>query len=180
MDTTIEGFAFQGDSGGTGIYAEYDTYLGDNLTVRHCHFDDDLDEGIQLEYSWNCDIHDCMFDETDYAIYTANTFGDVAYARIHNNWFYDCNTCAIHLPDADRCHIYENSIYNNDAASLAAAINTMINLNTGSRNSVHHNTLSCILGLAVVNWDYGACNKDGAGDAWVHNYCLDGVTTSNP
>ena len=50
MDVTVEGIAFMGDGGGTGIYAQYaGANLGDNLVVRHCFFDDALDEGDERE-----------------------------------------------------------------------------------------------------------------------------------
>ena len=182
MDVCVEGFAFQGNAGGTGVYAEYGgaATIGDNTTVRHCCFDADLDEGIWLDYSWNCDIHHNSFDESLHGIYTSNVNGDVAYARIHHNWFQDCETGAIWLPDADRCHIYENYIYNNDAASGAGApTNSMINLASGSRNLVHKNTLSCLLPVPAA-WDYDACNTAGAGDAWCQNYCTDGPSVTNP
>jgi len=183
MDVTIEGFGFLGRAGGTGISALYggapDGY-GDNLTVRHCFFDDDLDEGIILDFSWYADIHHNVFDECmAYGIYTDPATGDPAYERIHHNWFYDCQTGAIWMPEADRSDIYENHIYNNDAANLGGAINTMINLTTGSRNLVHRNTMSCIL-PAAVNWDYNACNTAGVADAWCQNYLLNGVSVSNP
>ena len=184
MDVTVEGFGFLGRTGGTGVYAVYggapDGY-GDNLTVRHCFFDEDLDEGIILDYSWYADIHHNVFDECTYGLYTdAATMGDPAYDRIHHNEFHNCGTGAIQLPGADRCDIYENHVYNNAAASLAPAVDSMIDLATGSRNLVHRNMLSCILGAAVVNWDYGACNKSGAGDAWCHNLLMDGVSVTNP
>jgi len=183
-DVLIEGFCFMGNGGGTGIYAEYSTRYGDNLTVRHCFFDDAMDEGVQLEYSWYADIHHNLFDECDsYGVYTANVGGnDPAYARVHHNWFYDIGTGgAIWLTDADRCHIYENYIYNNDAASGAAGTtaNCMINLTAGSRNLVHHNTLSCVLPAGVA-WDYDACNTAGTADSWNQNYLMDGVSVTNP
>jgi len=180
MDVTIEGFGFYGNSGGTGVYAEYNSNYGDNLTVRHCFFADDIDRGIQLEYSWYADIHRNVFDECDeYGIYTANDNGGVAYARVHSNWFYDCTTGAIWLPQADRCNIYDNTIYNATAQGGGAAANCMINLTGGSRNSAHHNTMSCLLPVPA-NGDYDDCNTAGATDAWVSNWCMDGPSVTNP
>ena len=184
IDVAVEGFAFYGNTGGAGIYAEWDgtNYHGENLTVRHCFFADDIDTAIQLEYSWYADIHDNVFDECDeYGIYTSNSSGDAAYVRIHHNWFHDCTTSAIWLPESDRCHIYENTIYNNDAATNAAGTtaNCMVNLANGSRNSVHNNTMACVLPAAVA-WDYDACNTAGTGDMWCQNYLRDGVSVTNP
>jgi len=180
-DVLVEGFGFLGRAGGTGIYAVWDgTNYGDNPTVRHCFFDDDLDEGIILDFSWYADIHHNMFDQCAYGIYTDPvTMGDPAYNRIYNNWFHDCGTGAIWQPGADRCNIYENYIYNSAAAGLGAAVNTMINLTNGSQNFVHRNTLSCIL-PAAVNWDYDACNTGGLSDAWCQNYLTNGVSVSAP
>jgi len=182
-DVLVEGFAFQGNGGGTGVLIEWDgaSMYGDRCAVRHCYFNDDLDEGIVLDYSYYTEIHDCWFDYPDeYGIYNSAANGDPAYLNIHDNFFFECPTGAIWLPGTDRYHIYQNSIYINDAArEQGAPTNTMINLTGGSRNQVHHNTLSCILPAAAA-WDYDACNTAGVGDAWMQNYCLNGPSTTNP
>jgi hypothetical protein len=183
LDVTVEGFAFMGDGGGTAILAQYGVgNEGDNLVVRHCFFADDLDEGIILDFSWYVDIHHNMFDECDYGIYTNPVaMNNPAYARIHHNWFHDCPVSAISLQDADRCHIYKNTIYNNLAATddPATLADCMIDLASGSRNSVHHNTLACVLPAAVA-WDYNACNTAGIGDVWISNWLRNGPSTTNP
>jgi len=181
IDVLIEGIAFLGRGGGTGIFGIWDDYgEGDNLTVRHCMFDSSLDEGVVLDFVWYGDIHHNWFDRCTYGIYTnPATMGDPGYNEIHHNWFHDCGTSAISLAGVDRCHIYENSIYNYDAARLAASANTMIDLTNSSRNQVHHNTLSCILPAAVA-WDYDATCTAGASDAWMSNWLLDGPSVTNP
>jgi hypothetical protein len=184
IDVCIEGIAFLGRSGGTGVLAEWDgaTTYGDNMTVRYCFFDDALDEGIITDYSWYCNVHGCLFDECDeYGIYTDPLTGDPAYWDIYDNWFHDIGTSAISLQGGDRHHIHHNTIYNNDAATNDAATpaDCMIDLTAGSRNSVHHNTLSCVLPAAVA-WDYDAVCTAGAGDAWIQNYLRDGVSVTNP
>lgn len=184
IDVCIEGFCFLGRTGGVGIHAVWTTDgEGDNVTIRHCMFDENLTSGITLDESWYCDVHHNYFDApASYGIYTnPATMTTPAYGRIHHNYFYDCGTSAISLEDADRCHIYENSIYNNDAATNDAGTtaNCLIDLNSGSRNQVHHNTLSCILPAAVA-WDYDATCTAGAGDAWMQNYCRNGPSTTNP
>jgi hypothetical protein len=119
-DVSVEGIAFIGNAGGTGVWADYDNFFGDNLTVRHCFFDDGMTIGVQLDFSWWSSIHHNCFDEVDeYGIYTDPATGDAAYARIHHNWFYDIGTGAIWLPDGDRNNIYENYIYNNDARTIS-------------------------------------------------------------
>ncbi len=180
----VEGFAFQGHTNsGTGILVEWDdpNSYGDAAVIRHNWFGDTLDEGIILDYSYHTHIHDNWFDHPDeYGIYNQGVAGDPAYLIIHDNWFYDCGTSAIWLPDSDRCHIYRNSIYEVSAAQQAGApTNAMINLTGGSRNQVHHNTLSCVLPAAAA-WDYDACNTAGGNDAWIENNCLNGPSTTNP
>lgn len=184
IDVLIEGICFMGlGAGSTGVHAVWTTDgEGDNLTVRHCFFNDNLAIGISLDESWYADIHGNMFDETPLGIYTNPvTMTAPAYTRIHHNWFFDCSTSAISLEDADRCHVYENSIYNNDAASNQGGTpaNCLIDLNSGSRNQVHHNTLSCILPAAAA-WDYDATCTAGAGDAWIQNLTRNGPTVTNP
>jgi len=185
IDVLIEGFAFLGNAavGGTAINAEWDdpVVYGENLTVRHCLFDEDIDTAIDLEYSWFCDIHHNRFWECDlYGVYVDPGGSGIAYAAIHHNLFHDIGTGALSMPLADDCHIYENSIYNSVAAGLAGApTNTMIDLTGGNDNQVHHNTLSCILPAAVA-WDYNGCNTAGTDDAWMQNYCMNGPNTTNP
>ena len=183
-DTLIEGFAFLGRTGGTGVNAQWQagTHYGDTLTVRHCFFDDDLDEGISLSFSYNCDIHHNWFDNcNEYGILGVVAVGDPGYLEIHHNFIYDCETGGIWLPQADRCHVWENYIYNYLAASGngATLANCLINLTDGSRNLVHHNTLSCVLPAAVA-WDYNATCTAGTGDAWVSNWLMDGPSITNP
>jgi len=184
IDVLVEGFAFLGRAGGTGIAGEWDgvTVHGDNLTVRHCYFDENLDNGIVLDFVWYGDVHHNHFDAcAAYGIYVdPATMGDPAYNAIHHNLFDDCGTSAISLRDGDRNHIYENYIYNYDAARQAGApTNSMIDLTNGSRNQAHHNTLSCILPAAAA-WDYNACNTAGTADAWTSNWLLDGPSVTNP
>ncbi|HUW11559.1 MAG TPA: right-handed parallel beta-helix repeat-containing protein [Anaerolineae bacterium] len=183
VDVLVEGFAFLGRTGGTGVLGQWaaGTTYGDNLVVRHCYFDENLDEGIVLTFVWYADIHDNYFDNCNaYGIAGAGA-GDPGYNRIHHNWFQDCGTSAIWLPGADRNHIYENYVYQVNAASGDAGTlaNCLINLTGGSRNMVHHNTLSCVLPGAVA-WDYNATNTAGAGDAWASNWLMDGPSITNP
>ena len=183
IDVLVEGIAFMGRGGGTGVHAVWTTDgEGDNLTVRHCFFDDVLTHGITLDESWYCDIHHNEFDHPDYGIYTnPATMTSPAYGQIHHNFFNTCDVSAISLEDADRMHIYENSIYNFDAASgdAGTAADCLIDLTTGSRNQVHHNTLPCVLPAGVA-WDYDATCTAGANDAWIQNFTRDGQTVSNP
>jgi len=169
-DVVIEGFAFFGyDGTETGIYVNYEDYYGDNVTIRHCHFDEDLDAGIVLDYSWYADIHDCMFNYCTHGIQNVSAHSDSEYARIYRNWFNECGTCAMDLEEAEHMFISGNWIYRQNKA-----LNSFINLQNGSNNLVSQNVLACDLA------DYPTVCKDGANDAWCHNYCNDGVTTGNP
>jgi hypothetical protein len=167
------------DNNETAIVADYEDYYGDNLTVRHCYFDEDVQIGVNLRYSWYADIHDCLFESCTYGVYNVTGDGDAAYARIHDNCFQDCGTGAIWLPDADRCFIYRNQLYNSDAEAGIAAANVFINTGNGSRNLVSQNVLGCLL-PAGANGDYDDTCSASATDCWVQNYCLNGPSTTNP
>ncbi len=160
--------------GGTGLW-------GDCLTVRHCFFDTDIETAIELEFVWNADIHHNIFQSCDIAgIYSDGTAA-IRDCHFHYNWFQnvgDGQTGAISVVNASRCKIDHNQIFNTDAQNGAASANEGINTSGGSRNLVHHNVLSCDLGAGVGQ--YGTfCNSAGT-DAWIQNYCMDGVTTGNP
>ena len=177
-DVLIEGFAFTGaGTNEIGINATWE--YGDLVTVRHCYFDSGLQTGIVLDYTWYGDIHDNYFDECDtYGILNAAVSNDAGYVRIHDNFFRDIGTTAIMMPDADRCHIYENNFYNVDAATGVAAPDAFIDLSNGSRNLVKLNVFSCALGAGAGGYD-NTCSASGT-DAWVQNYCIDGPTVGLP
>lgn len=69
IDVYIEGFSFMGGAGGcNGIYAEWaggTTWFADNIIIRNCSFDDQIDIAIQLEYVWYGQVYDCFFEECD-------------------------------------------------------------------------------------------------------------------
>ena len=180
LDVTIEGFAFWSENpivGGTGILAQWTGITaahvqGENLVVRHCYFDADLDYGISLEYSWYAHIHDNYFRQMGIAaIVNNNSAGDPDYAVIHHNHFVN-NALAISLPDSDNCHIYSNWIHGTVGA-LA-----FIDLTGGVTNLVADNWLGC--SVADYTGGAGPTCADGAGDAWVNNHCITGDPIANP
>jgi len=186
IDVTIEGFFFSEGptyTGCTAISAEWDgaTLFGENLTVRNCVFDDTVDIAIQLEYSWYCDIHHCRFWECDqYGVYTAAAGSGTDYTAIHDNEFIDCGTAAIALlGGADNNFIYRNRIFNTSAQGAAAAANEGINTTGGATNLVTENYLSCLLPVPA-NGDLDDFCTAAATDAWVGNYCMNGLQVTNP
>lgn len=181
MDVLIEGICFMGSTvGGTAIDCEWGGALyGENLTVRHCFFDEDVDTAIALEYAWNCHIYHNVFQECDaYGIYVDPAGSGIAYCRIHHNWFDDC-AVAMELDEADDCEVAWNSLYNATAQGGGAAANVFINTAGGSENLVHHNTMSCA-NTGGGNGDYDDTNTAAATDAWIHNYLMNGVSVTNP
>jgi len=182
MDVLIEGFCFMGSTyGGTAIYAEWDgaTLFGENLTVRHCFFDDDIDIAIQLEYAWNNEIHDCIFQECDtYGIYVDPAGSGASDNRIHDNWFQDCGA-AMALQGCVDSVIYRNFIYNSNAQGAALATDEGIDTTGGARNLVFDNWFSCLLPVPA-NGDWNDLNTSAATDAWVGNHCMDGLAVANP
>jgi len=189
-ECTVEGFLFTGDvNAGDGIYAEWSgagtALWGDNLTIRHCTFDDDIDTAIQLEFVWFADIWDCLFTQCDeYGIFVDSGGSGIRYAHIHNNWFQDCALGAIFVEHSERGKIEYNNIYNSTAVAAGASVDLGITTDDGSDNIVAHNVLSCLLPVPA-NGDYDDfCTSDHAApntsDVWINNFCLDGQTTTNP
>ena len=184
IDVTIEGFAFVGGLvGGVAIYCEWNgtTLFGENLTVRNCLFDETIDTGIQLEFSWYCDIHNNYFTQCDeYGIHADVAGSGFAFCTIHHNHFLDCGTAAIAaLGGCDENQIYKNSIFNTDAQNGALATNEGINTTGGTQNSVFDNWLSCLLPVPA-NGDYDDFCTGAATDAWMNNHLMDGDTVTNP
>lgn len=187
IDVTIEGFVFSEGTytGCDAIYAEWDgaTLFGENLTVRHCYFDDTVDVAIQLEYSWYCDIHHNIFCECDqYGIYVDAAGSGISYCEFHNNWFQDVTTSALSLAGAENCKVHHNNLYNSAAIIGGAAPNAYINTTGGGFNIIHHNTMACDPGPG--NGDYNDTCSPGGGvpetDAWIENYLPAGPTTGAP
>jgi len=180
MDVLVEGIAFLGSAGGVGINATWSTSgEGDNPTVRHCYFDDNIDTGIELDYSWYPRIYGNMFECDEYGIEALNVEGALAYGHIYDNWFYDVGTSAMELADSYRMLIERNWFYVNDAVQAAASADSMINLASGNNNMIANNWMSCLL-PAAANGDYDDCNSPGTNDAWINNHCMDGDSVTNP
>ena len=185
IDVVIEGFCFSEGATYTGcnaIYCEWDgvTLYGENLTVRNCYFDDTVDQAIQIEFSWYCDLHHNVFSQCDaYGIYVDVAGSGVAYCLIHDNVFHDCDVAISLLGGCDDNQIYRNSIYNRNAQSGAAATNEGIDTTGGARNQVFDNYLSCLLPVPA-NGDLDDLNSSAATDSWVGNRCMNGLQTTNP
>lgn len=187
MDVIIEGFVFtEGPTyaGCDAVYCEWDgtDLFGENLTVRHCYFDDTVDTAIQLEYSWYCDIHDNVFMQCDeYGIYVDTAGSGSVYDLIHDNVFHDCAVAMSLLGGFDDGQIYRNQIYNANAQNGALATNEGINLTGGARNMISDNYLSCLLPVpAVGDLDDFCTGPAGGSNAWVGNRCLNGLQVTTP
>jgi hypothetical protein len=187
IDVTIEGFIFtSGDFAAcNGIYAEWNgaTLFGENLTVRHCSFDDTVQSAIQLEYSWYCDIHSNKFWQcANFGVEVDTGGSGVAFCAIHDNLFHDVGAAISLLGGSDNNEVYNNHLYNRTAITGGAAANVFINTTGGDFNLVHHNTMSCDPGPG--NGDYSdTCSPGGSvpeTDAWIENYLPAGPTTGAP
>jgi len=177
MDVLIEGFCFWNGMGAAvttpvAIKAEWNSgtdLYGDNLTVRNCFFQDGLDYGIQLDFSYYCDIHHNHFEGCDTAaIHNLDVIGDPDYCKIHHNTFDNC-VAAIDLEDTDRCFIYNNLIY-----GAGGGTNNMIDLTGGAGNIVANNYLACTIA------QYDTVCSDATSGAWVNNHCTNGDPAAPP
>jgi len=182
-DVTIEGFSF--DDGPyancNGIHAEWNgtTLLADNLTVRYCYFTDANAIAIQLEYAWNCSIHDNIFMECPYGIYDdPAVVNGVAYSKINDNWFQNCMTGALALRNANDNEIFRNRVFNRDAIAAAACTDEGFDFTNGARNKVSENHFSCLLPVGVGDIN-DLCTGSGT-DSWTGNYCTNGLIVVEP
>ena len=195
MDVLIEGFCFMGDpatgANCDGIYAEWaggaTGLWGDNLTVRHCFFDTDIQTAIHLEFIWNADIHHNTFQGCDIAGIYSDGASPIQDCHFHYNWFQEVGVAggaksgAISIEDAEDCKIDHNQIYNSAANAGNAATDEGINTADGANNLVHHNILSCIRPTnGGANGDYDDFCSSEDTDAWIFNNLLNGPSISNP
>jgi hypothetical protein len=173
IDVTIEGFLFRGHAtvGGTAIYSVWSgggVAYGDNLTVRHCTFDEEIDTAIHLEHVYHGDIWGNFFMRCDaYGVYSDGT-PTLLFNTIHDNWFHNVATCAISIVNASLCSIYGNRIFGDPAGA-----NNFIVTTGGTGNIIADNWLAC------TNLQYGT-TCDGAGDMWIRNHCTDQETVAIP
>jgi len=189
LDVLIEGFCFvessAGVGGGNGILAAWNgtTTWGDSMVVRHCYFSDSIDTAIELNYAWNCEIHDNVFQECDTCgIYCDPANSAASYIIIRDNVFHDVGesaTGAVNMDEADHCTIYHNSIFNSNAVAAAVATDEGVNLANGGNNMVYENSFSCLL-PAGANGDIDDLCTASATDAWVGNNCMNGLLVTNP
>jgi parallel beta-helix repeat protein len=194
MDVEIEGFNFWEDAGytgTTGILAQWDgPPYGESLNVHDCYFYD-LAYGIQLDYTWNCIIRRCRFDDiSTAAIHNPSVFGEPDYLRVLECEFVD-NTADINLPDCDYCLVEgntfmdvtaaivmtngdNNTIATNSIEGAGGGANNFINLTGGSSNLVCANMLACTIA------QYDTTCSDATSGAWVSNHCTDGSPVAPP
>jgi hypothetical protein len=195
MDVLVEGFCFWNNlhTGCSGIEAEWvgaGGIYGENFTARRCYFYG-LAYGIQFDYSWNCHVEGCRFNNlTTAAIHNPSVHGEPDYLTIRNNVFAN-NTADLNLPDCDYALIEDNTFMDVTAAIVitggdynqiltnaiqgnGAGTNNFINLTGGASNLVGANLLGCTIA------QYDTTCSDATSGAWVGNQCTNGPTTAPP
>lgn len=182
-DVTVEGFTFtEGAFAGlTAISVLWNgtTAWGDNAVIRNCTFDGTVDNAIDLEFAWYCNIYNCFFEDCDaYGIYVDPAGNGIKFCNIYNNWFLNCDK-AISIRGADDCRISSNTIYNSNAQGAGVATDEGIDTTGGSNNMVIGNYFSCLLPVPA-NGDWDDLNTAAATDAWSGNYCQDGLAVTSP
>lgn len=182
-DVIVEGFAFTSTGvGSDGIMIEWDglTKFGDNVTVRNCHFET-LDVGIQLEYSWNTKIESCTFNDCTLGIYNDPLGSGMKFVVVRDCSFGDCSATvqAIAGGVAEECQIIQNRFFSSAAIGVGAAANAFVDTGSGSNNLVAWNVMTCAM-PAPANGDYNDVNSGDATDAWIQNYCTNGVAVTTP
>jgi hypothetical protein len=172
VDVLIEGFSFldTGFNNATGIHAVWNGApdYGDNLTVRHCHFNSTLDYGIRLTFSYYAHIYDNRFQGVVVTAINDETASDSDYILIHDNLFSDCAN-AIKLPGVSYGDIHANRIFGDGTGT-----NNFVDLTGGNANIVADNWLGCTIG------EYDTTCSDATSGSWVNNHCENGDTTLPP
>ena len=175
-DVLVEGFAFCGGLvGGTGIHIDWEggvlTY-GDNATVRNCYFDEHLNNGITLDFTYYSRILNNWFYSCDTnGIYHDPADDEPSFCEVANNWFITCGTAI------DVEFEYSN-IHHNKIIDTVLGAGDGIDTSGGGNNLVHENVLPCPLGVGAGQ--YGTFCDAPASDMWVQNYCTSGPTTGLP
>jgi parallel beta-helix repeat protein len=202
MDVLIEGFQFY-DSVHTApiaIRAQWggpSVLYGENLTVRNCFFYGfpyGFAYGIQLDWTYNCHIHDNIFQlVATAAIHNLNAIGNPDFIVVEDNFFIACGI-GVNLLDSSSCTIRRNEFMRctnaikmaggNNNTILSNAVNgdgagaaNFIDLTGGANNLVADNWLGCT--LAQYTGPGGTCD-DATSGAWVNNHCINGDTVSAP
>lgn len=179
MDVLIEGFAFHEGTNNLcdGIYIEWE--WADNPVVRHCVFTETVATAIEIEFVWYADISYNFFQEnTVCGIYSDPAGNGGAYLDIHHNRFVDC-ALAMTLGAVSDSVIHNNWIYNGTAEGAGAAAGEGIDTTGGADNLITNNFFSCLLPVPA-NGDWDDLNESAATDAWIANYCIDGMAVSQP
>jgi len=185
LGVEVAGFCFQDPVWGaaTGISTLWDgaATFGENAHIHDCFFYTDLAIGIQLEYSWNNLIADCIFQEVPYGIYCDPAEDGFAYNVIERCQFHDCSTTAIEA-DAASCDdnlVRDCDIFNASAQAGGAATEEGFNFGGGADNTVRGCFFSCVLpGGGAGDWD--DLNTASGSDSWCGNWLLDGFNITNP
>lgn len=167
IDVLIEGIAFYGPSVSlcTGILAEWDSTAsnyGENLTIRKCYFPQPLDYGIDLDYTWYCQIYDCYFDTLTAGIRNLDVVGDPDYLKVMNNKFENCLE-AMALDDTDNMIIQGNWI---------VGCATGISMDASDESIVSGNIIATDIGNGTV-----AIDGESATDCIIHGNVITGDPT---
>jgi len=179
LDTIIDGFCFWASADTcNGIYLDWQgagAAYGENTIISNNTFSDDCEIGVQMEYTWYCDIYNNRFQQCDlYGIAVSASGSGVKYVRIYDNWFNDCVGPAMLLNGCDNGLIRSNHIYNGTAQATGTCTNLGINTASGSANLVEDNYFSCIIEK------FAEFNSGSPTDAWIFNHCLNGEATFGP
>ena len=185
LGVEVAGFCFQDPvfNAGTGVYCLWSgvATFGENEHIHHCFFYADIAVGIQLEYSWNNKITDCVFQGPNYGIYCDPAEDGFAYTIIERCLFQNCVTGAISAANAgcDDNVVKDCTVWNANAQAGGAATNEGFNFTGGGANVVVDCYFSCLLPVPAAG-DFDDLNSSNATDAWLSCHLLDGNSVTNP
>ena len=183
LGVEVAGFLFMGRVGTeTGISCVWDglTTFADNPHIHHCSFDENLLNGILLEYVWNGHFHDLDMLAPDYGFYCAPLGSGFDWNRIERVDFRGCVLGAINATGGCSYNIVRDClVYNADALAGAAATNEGFDFTGGINNVVENCSFTCLLPVPA-NGDFSDLNSAAATDCWLFCHCTDGNNVANP
>jgi len=149
LDVEIAGFCFWSSAGTcNGIqcnWAGANTSYGENFLIHDNVFTDDVNTGIQLEYTWYGKIYRNYFQDCNYyGILSSFSGQGVSYLHIENNTFSNVIGTAICLTNCDSSFIAGNT-FASEYAYTGTADALFINFASGSSsyNTITDNKFTC-------------------------------------
>jgi hypothetical protein len=165
LDTEIAGFCFWSNTATcNGIYNNWagPTAFGENFDIHHNTFTDDVDTGIELNYTWYGKIHDNYFQDCNiYGVAATFSGSGVQFLDIYDNRFHNIGTTALLLGECEDSHILNNTFFNEFMITGSQSAFCIHTASGSANNMIAGNQFSTLKAY------YNTVNRFSATDAFV-------------